>query len=370
MVTPAQLLPSNSTALERAIANTAPRTLLDALADAPRRLKSTPPDAVVPWLAAEWGLADFTAYFASARALIEAGLPWLQLRGTAAAVKLALSWIGLQAMLEEDGTRLQLDPGTAQAPDNLAAIRHLVEASIPAHVQLYRLYHGYDRRVLRASTGDRWSDAFLSDDSGVWVNGIKLSFGRLRHLQALRAETLLTLRLTRLHAARVLYPDVMRWGDFYFGDVPVLNHPITHGRLIGVSNSQGLRNPLGMRGLRRMARAALPLSEDAKLGEPNTRFGGYSETASNRFMWSDRDSNLSDFDPGRVRTPIEEVWLRAHADSAAAPIGLGLMGPNRTSAIRLRGIHCNRDLPNPWAGSWNTRRWGGYLSLTHKTLTT
>ena len=170
------LLPPNATPLERALADTAPRALLDTLADAPARLQSELPDALTPWLAAEWFLADFARYFPDAHALIAAGLPWLKVRGTAAAVKQALAWIDLTATLEPDDARLQLDPGTAFASDNLADIRHLVDASIPAHVQLYRLYHIYDLRHVICDRS-QLDDAVLDDDSGIWRDGVKLSFG-------------------------------------------------------------------------------------------------------------------------------------------------------------------------------------------------
>lgn len=202
MVTPSQMLPPNSTALERAIADTAPRRVLNALADAPRRLKSDPPDAVVPWLASEWFLADFIGYFADAKELLAAGLPWLHERGTAAAVKRALGWIGLTVTLEEDGARLQIDPGTIIDHDRLTAVIHLVNASIPAHVGFYRMYHGYDLRPLRLDAS-RLGDALLDDDSGVWRDGVKLSFGTRTAAVLSGADDPLRSSLTRIYSTRV-----------------------------------------------------------------------------------------------------------------------------------------------------------------------
>jgi hypothetical protein len=172
----AKLLPSNATPLEIALARAAPRSVLDVQASAPAGVKHTLPDAFASWFAAEWRLAEFANYFESVHDLIEAGLPWLRQRGTAAAVKRALSWIEFSATLEEDGARLQLDPGTTIATGRLADIKHLVGASIPAHVQLYRLYHGYDRRPIILDRS-RLDDGLLDDDSGIEVDGVKLSFG-------------------------------------------------------------------------------------------------------------------------------------------------------------------------------------------------
>ena len=172
----ARLLPSNSTALERALARTAPRAGLDALADAPAGLRTRRPPGFAPWQAAEWQLAEFAPYFGNTGELIEQGLPWLRQRGSAASVKRALSWIGYQATLEQQGPWLQIDPGTAQAQPQLTAIRHLVGQSLPAHARFYRMYHGYDLRPVQLDFS-RLDQSLLDDDSGVYVDGVKLSFG-------------------------------------------------------------------------------------------------------------------------------------------------------------------------------------------------
>lgn len=203
---PARLLPPNSTPLERELLRLAPRAVLDGLSDMPAGIEHTMPTQFQAWLAAEWQLSQFTQYFDTTADLIAAGLPWLQLRGTAAAVKLALSWIDFQAaQLEEDGALLQIDPGNPYAPADLAAIVHLVSASIPAHVRLYRMYHGYDLRHFRLDCS-RLDDGMLDDDSGVWVDGIKLSFGQ-RFGFALAAEPLpVNFSADRLYS-------VMVWDD-------------------------------------------------------------------------------------------------------------------------------------------------------------
>ncbi len=173
----ATLLQPVSTPLERALADTAASLLLADTAEVPRNLRSDIDSAVAPWLAAEWFLADFSKFFGDdPAALIEAGLPWLHQRGTPAAVARALGWIGLDVTLEEDGARLQIDPGIVIRPDQLDDIIQLVTASIPAHVWFYRMYHGYDIRPFYLDRS-RLDSAALDDDSGVWVSGVKLSFG-------------------------------------------------------------------------------------------------------------------------------------------------------------------------------------------------
>ncbi|MCL2346285.1 MAG: phage tail protein, partial [Desulfobulbus sp.] len=160
------LLPPNSTDLERRLCATFDRDTLGKLADAARNLDSERPEAFLPWLAAEWFLAGFVPYFSTLSELIDAGLPWLMERGTAASVTRALSWIGLAVSIEEDGPRLQLDTGRSIQPDELADLVYLVLASIPAHVDLYRLYHDYDLRPIGLSMLAALDDGLLSDDSG------------------------------------------------------------------------------------------------------------------------------------------------------------------------------------------------------------
>lgn len=199
------LLPPASTPLERAIADTA-AVLINGISTAPAEGIIHQRGGLSPWLASQWGLGEFAQYFPNNHALIDAGLPWLKLRGTAAAVKLALSWVGLTATLEEDGHRLQLDPGSAEAPAKLDDLLRLVRASIPAHVLFYRLYHGYDLRPVRLDQS-RLDDAMLDDDSGVWVAGVKLSFGT-RYGYAVAAETdqATSVGALRQYSTRV-------WGD-------------------------------------------------------------------------------------------------------------------------------------------------------------
>lgn len=168
------LLPPNATTLQRNLADACTFDPLGPIADGVKTVSWLRPGAYSPYLAAQWRLAEFAGYFPSSEALITAGLPWLRTRGTAAAVTRALSWIGMQASIEEDGARLHIDPGTSAITLNLGKIKQLITASIPAHVHLYRLHHDYDIRAMRADHS-RWDDAIWDDDSGEWVDGVKIS---------------------------------------------------------------------------------------------------------------------------------------------------------------------------------------------------
>lgn len=177
------LLPPNASALERAVDQAAPRW--DGLADAGARpIDGSTPQPFKPWLATEWALADFARYFdGDIDALIDAALPWLMERGTPAAVRRALSWIGFaSARLDEDGPWLHIDLGRAANEAELAQIAHLVRASVPAHVDFYRVYWQYDLRPIWLDARPEMDFGVFDNESGITVqipgdDPLKASFG-------------------------------------------------------------------------------------------------------------------------------------------------------------------------------------------------
>ncbi|WP_220816063.1 phage tail protein [Pseudomonas paralcaligenes] len=202
------LLPPNSTQLEHAWSRLGLGEL-EGLGDLPAGVQITLPPGYAPFVAAQFFLAQFAEYFDTPEALIAAGLPWLRQRGTGAAVERALGWIDIDATVEEDGPLLHLDPGSPRAPARLADIRKLIAASIPAHVRFYRLFHGYDVRHARLDRS-RWDGALLDDDSGLVVDGLKLSFGE-RHASLLPTAPRDALPARTHSRALLLRRDSMYW---------------------------------------------------------------------------------------------------------------------------------------------------------------
>ena len=161
------ILPPATTPLERAWDETLPAW--GALADAFKTPSEGEHAAFVPWYAAEYGLAEFAPYFDTVPELLAEGLPWLFVRGTAAGVVLAL----------------HIDLGRPATATEISRIAHVVRATVPAHVQFWRVFHGHDRRTLRLDRGQPLDTGMLDDDSGVWISvetgePVKASFG-IRH---------------------------------------------------------------------------------------------------------------------------------------------------------------------------------------------
>lgn len=181
-----RLLPPQATDLERAIAQAAPQWA--GLAERLANLLTERPAGVQPWLAAEFGLAQFADLFETTAALIDAGLPWLIERGSAASVRRVLGWLGYDAgvVIEEDDAFLQLDLGRIASADEIALLARVVRASLPAHMRLYRVYFAWDLRPVRLDRGPALDAGQLDDDSGVWVGDVKASFEQ-RHSAVLAA---------------------------------------------------------------------------------------------------------------------------------------------------------------------------------------
>lgn len=174
------LLPPQSTELERAFDETLPAW--DTLANAFTPPSQGEPEGFAPWLAAEYALADFAPYFASTPELLQEGLRWLFVRGTAAAALQALGWVGFAgAAIEEEGPYLHIDLGRLATAAEMQRVAHVVRASLPAHVAFYRVHHGHDVRPVVVDRGPALDAGMLDGYSGVaGASGIVESFGARR----------------------------------------------------------------------------------------------------------------------------------------------------------------------------------------------
>lgn len=205
----ARLLPPASTPLERAIVETTPRW--DALADLGGDITHNPVDSFKPWIAAELNLAQFAPYFDSVDALIESGRQWLLERGTAAALRRVLDWLGYdQATIEEDGPYLHLDLGRIVDATEIEAIRHVVLATLPAHMRFYRVFFAHDLRPIWIDRGPPLDAGLLDDDSGVWLSDAvpKASFSGQHTATTSAPPQLAVVRgFTQIRTATITYDD-------------------------------------------------------------------------------------------------------------------------------------------------------------------
>jgi hypothetical protein len=241
------LLPPNATQLERDLSRAS--SFLERIGRPVPTIRTAKriniPDGVVPWLVYEYGLGELLPYLSDQRQAIAEGVLWQRVRGTPAALKIGLSWIGLIAELEESeaGTLrwAEYQLGLEAAPNGLEQIGRLVgiaRISQPIRSRLFRVYGGYDERRFLLDY-HLLGEGLLCDHSGVYdlePGWPQLSFGQRFGAWVVAGVSVSNAR-ARSHGARVEYPD--RWlldRDLLDDGWHVLNHPVVHN-----SSSEGAR---------------------------------------------------------------------------------------------------------------------------------
>lgn len=205
---------------------TDPYAPLDAPITALHGLKlNNPPASFLPYLVWEYGLGELQPYVPNLFELIREGIAWQRVRGTPAAVRRGVGWLGYTISLEEAATRwrwwnhfqLELDRVRDDELD-LISIDGVARLSVPLRSDFWRGFHGYDVRALEGDE-NRFDETMWDDDSGVVIPGAaaKWSFGRPIYIVHDMAQA-------ELEALGVwmepIEGDDLTWGDFPWGDFP------------------------------------------------------------------------------------------------------------------------------------------------------
>lgn len=336
------------------------------------------PADVLPFLAQQFNVVGpLWAYLpddAARRNAIQNSVAWHRAKGTPWAVETALSWAGHTARVEDQtGTtdrwaEYQLEFSSPIGLDDMQEVIELARFAAPARSHLARLYGGYDLRSVGLSGPQALDVGLLSDDSGVWIDGIKLSFGATHTSSAdISTDHAVSAIRTDIYSDRVYYEDRSRLSAWQLDSELVLNHPIVAGQLITLGNSVGLADPQSLATRQTIARAALVLSDDHEaLGNENARFAGYAEIEHKPFELS--GSALSDHDNGLQRIPLD---VMNHAMTAFAPSPLDpqeVYGP--AGREEVRSLFARRiQQETGWRGRWDARRWRADvigISITHE----
>jgi len=220
-MTATDLLPSNSTQLERDLSRSG--DFLPRLGPGVQRIRDAKrkdiPDSVVPWLIYEYGLGEILPYVPDLRQALAKGIQWQRLRGTRAAIGIGLSWIGFDAEIEESeaGTLRWADfqLGLDQAPPNLEFTNNVIQVSrlsAPIRSRLFRIYGGYDHRRLKLDDHVLSGGSWLCDHTGVYLreDWPQLSFGRVFQESASFTDAaVFTSSVERTHTDQGWYEDRM-----------------------------------------------------------------------------------------------------------------------------------------------------------------
>lgn len=212
------LLPSNATALEKGL-EASFQSVLDVSQLRGFKTKPDAMDLIFEDLVQEYGLEEVRLWIQDSLKVLEEGILFQRLRGTPAAMKIALKWTGLEnVVIEEAGPGehfAEFQLGLEGLPSNLSveALVALADMAKPARSRFSRLYNSlYDKRRLVLDEND--DGDYLSGDSGVEINGLQISLGREQAYtvsEGLRGETMAS--LLRDHVAGVTDRFVFRLDD-------------------------------------------------------------------------------------------------------------------------------------------------------------
>ncbi|MFI3903770.1 phage tail protein [Ochrobactrum sp. S1502_03] len=139
-----------------------------------RGFKFNPPDSVVPYLIAEYGLNEIADFLPDLRTALREGILWQRLIGTPAALHRALRWINHDGDIEEfQATKrkwwwFQVHlPFEVRNTDFVRPMTQLVKASKPLRSEFARVTSGWDVRAFQLNKHRLNGDAFLNDWSGI-----------------------------------------------------------------------------------------------------------------------------------------------------------------------------------------------------------
>jgi hypothetical protein len=261
-----------------------------------------------------------------------------------------------------DGARLSIDPGRILTHDELPDLVHLVLRSKPAHVDFYRIFHGYDLRPIGASGPAALDDGLLSDDSGVWVNvngeDVKLSFGSTisRWIDASAGHAVYSAR-TDTHFSRVWYEDRARLDVWPLDSEIVPNRRFVLTSLMGILIPGIDAHPPSLGRHLNIARSALDLDDDRDgLDDLNCGFAGGIDLEYHPFVLS--ESRLDEHDHDLRHVFIDERFTQTHT-AAPAPLNPQEVYPGiRRHDLLSRHVPLDVWPEATWQdGGWDTRRW-------------
>lgn len=136
--------------------------------------KFNPPDQIVPYLIAEYGLTEIEDFIRDPREILREGIIWQRLIGTPAAIHKSLRWINHDGDIEEFPPtkrkwwwfQIHL-PFEVRNSDFVKPMNQLVKASKPLRSEFARVTAGWDVRAFIVNKHRLNGDAFLNDWSGV-----------------------------------------------------------------------------------------------------------------------------------------------------------------------------------------------------------
>lgn len=273
------LLPTSSTIWEGCLADAMPVSgAVQSAITAMRGVKLVSPRVeMLPFLIWEYGLGELTPYVPNLYSLIQEGIAWQRVRGTASSIAIGLAWIGYSATLEEAWTgrrfwnsfQLRFPSLPAQDDPDLERIEGITKLSVPKRSVLRRGVYVYDVGPTEADH-TRLDNSMLDFESGIAVTeaGSLWSFGRaveFTHLFTEADGTLLGNWLAPVVDGALAWSEIdTPWVDanFAWSEDPVIARAILlatwfSGKVSYVRLRDGAGNVIGYRRSRAMRPVSL-----------------------------------------------------------------------------------------------------------------
>ena len=195
------LLPPNASSFEKTLENA---TKFNVNVSLLKGFKFKDNAQILSYLIWEYNLNDVLQYIQNSGDIIANGLVFQRARGTKAAVKVAVHWANLDDMEidEEEPSyhfcEFQIGVKDRQFDFDIELLKNVISLAKPVRSKLSRVYNDiYDVRYFKLDNS-QFGD-ILSDNSGVKLNDLTLSFGRNNESSIAYSGDENCLGITRIH---------------------------------------------------------------------------------------------------------------------------------------------------------------------------
>jgi P2-related tail formation protein len=271
------LLPPNATSFEKALENA---TRFCANASLLNCFKFKENQQIVSYLVWEYNLNDVLEYIKNGTNFIADGLVFQRTKGTRAAINIAANWAGLDNVdiYEEEPSahfyEFQIGVKDRQFDFDIELLKNVISLAKPVRSRLSRIYNDvHDIRYFKLDGGN-FGD-ILSDNSGVKLHDLTLSFGRRVSESVAYDDVFTKSGITRIHEIKSAADRIYRL-DFVLLDEsePDINAIAIEYQKVRVyeSNVYDFGKIDDISSHLTFAKAAVTLSESSILEDLNTCF--------------------------------------------------------------------------------------------------
>jgi P2-related tail formation protein len=213
------LLPPNSTVFEKAIENVVKLSVNTGLL---KGFKFKDNSNILSYLVWEYNLNDVLEYVKDGDIIVD-GLVFQRTRGTKAAIKIAANWAGLNDVdiYEEPPSthfyEFQIGVKNRQFDFDIELLRNVISLAKPVRSRLSRVYNDiYDIRYFKLDDSEFGN--ILSDNSGVKLDDLTLSFGRKQAFETMYTGLILDDGITRIHEIKSAADRIYRLDFVVLGE--------------------------------------------------------------------------------------------------------------------------------------------------------